>query len=194
MHLKELHINHDLKCNCVLCNGTGIIKDSSESEFGFICNGCNGEGYMILNLSENSKLYQDEDTKKIYTITEDKYEYPIDLFNGFQKRDDVKYVMYDLKEKINSRIKFIYALKRHYIITYQDFLNGMLPIPSQRYLCPENLMRLYSDSKFKDDCILYGTYNVCNKSCSNECWKTFYGDASTYEEKQNVIKKILQKS
>ena len=58
-----------------------------------------------------------------------------------------------------------------------------------QYTCPRQISQSYGNAEFDNDCE-FGCFSDCKKFGTQECWKKFYGEAKTIEEKQNVLKKV----
>ena len=190
MFLKELNLGHETKCTCAACDGTGIYKGFLEhDDLGVICNYCNGRGYYTLKLDDNMQLVQDEKNGIVYTVNEGIIDGCVTLFNGLQKRDDVNYVMYGTGRAFSPEYLFEHGASEINVIRYEEFIQGKLPLPMMQYTCPRQISQSYGNAEFDNDCMI-GLISDCKKFGTQECWKKFYGEAQTIEEKQSVLRKV----
>lgn len=184
-------MGNEAKCTCGACRGTGVYKGFRERDgLGVICSACNGKGYNTLALNEKMRLVQDEENGIVYQVKGGIINGRVELFTELKKREDIKYVMYGTARFFSSEYLFDQGANSIEVITYSEFLKGKLPLPMMKYTCPMELTQKYgSDGEF--DCNFYsGFFSDCKKYGTLECWKKFYGDAETIEEKQDVLRRI----
>ena len=186
MHLKELDLGQDIKCTCESCKGTGIYKGFTEhNDLGVVCMRCNGNGYYILKLEENTKLCQDEKTGSVFTVNDGLIVGEVKLFDKLQTRNDVNYVIYSTGKILSPEYLFEQGASYDEIIRYEEFRQGKLPLRITQYICPGELSQNYGIPRFDNDCHIF-SYLKCEKYGTQECWDLFYGDAKTREEKQKA--------
>jgi len=114
----------------------------------------------------------------------------VTLFNELEKTENIKYVFYDIGYDFRDKW---YEENAHHpgILSYEEFLKGLLPMPLEQYTCPRIMYRVLSVKKnFTKECDwAYMNHRGCSKF-SPECWPTFYEGAVTQEEKQKVLQKL----
>ena len=192
MVLKDVNLGHEVKCTCELCRGTGIYKGQNDQDgLAVVCVFCNGEGYYTLKLNKEVQLVKEEQTGVIYKVKGGMIDKPVELFHGRKKRDDVSYVMYGTDHLATMSAYLEKGATKDNIIKYQDFLDGMLPIPMSELVCPQQFMQYYGRESFFDDCPPeIGSFSECDKHGTEECWDRFYGNAATPDEIQAVLRKV----
>ena len=192
MILKELNLGKRVRCTCGSCEGTGIYKGFLEGEdLGVICSSCNGTGYYILNMKDNMQLVMDEERNIIYVVENGIVSYPVELFKELKRRDDVNYVMYGTGRNFSTSWLFKHYASEINVITYEEFLNGYLPLPMRQYTCPRQISQDYGDGSFKYECHkCHSLFSECPNYGKMDCWNAFYEDAKTIEEKQAVLRMV----
>lgn len=193
MYLKELDLKDGVKCTCEVCNGTGVFKGYSEKDdIGVLCHYCNGKGYNTVYSKMDSHdimLVEDEKTKIIYKVVDGIIEDSVTLFDKLQIRDDIKYVMYGIGKIVSTECLFAQGANEINLMSYKEFINGKYPLPLMRDTCPKFLSENYGNGEFDNDC-KEGYMFDCEKFGTQECWKKFYGEAESIEEKQAVLEMI----
>ena len=190
MVLKELNVGHEAKCTCELCKGTGVYKGYMEADgLAMVCNFCNGKGYYTIPINNETVLLQDDNTGIIYKVRHAMIEKPVELFTGMRKRDDVEFVAYATsKARYPKEMKKRGATEAN-IISYEEFLNGVLPLPMEKGSCPREFTQYYGNEVFENSCS-GAEFSDCPKFATGECWDQFYGTATTTIDVQNVLRKI----
>lgn len=191
MFLKELNLGHEAKCTCESCKGTGLNKGWSErDDLAIICYNCNGKGYFTLKLDESIQLVQDEKMGVIYEVNDGIVVGSVCLFDKLQKRDDVNYVVYGTGKTLSPKYLFEHGATKNNVISYEEFVEGKLPLPMMQMTCPKQISRWYGNGEFKNNCGIGGDASDCEKFETHGCWDKFYGEAKTVEEKQKVLRKL----
>ncbi|MDD3341197.1 MAG: hypothetical protein PHN72_03235 [Bacilli bacterium] len=189
MSVGELQLKRELKCTCSSCDGTGIYKLFSKKEdVGVICTDCNGLGYQVFT-DEKNEIIQFGQDKFVYQVEQGAIEYPVKLFTQLVRRNDIHYVIHSTSGLFQPEHLFDNGTDEMHVIKYEDFYNGVLPMPIIQQTCPRQLSLIYGNSEFDNDCP-FGCFLDCKKFGEIECWDKFYGNAKTIEEKQAVLKKI----
>ena len=193
MYLKELDFGKEVKCDCKDCSGTGVYKGWREQrDLGVVCNKCNGRGYYVLSLNEKVQLAKDEKTGIVYEVINDEICGTVKLFNGLKQRGDVKYVMYGTGFTFCPEYLFEHGANEINLISYKEFLNGELPLPMTKYVCPRYIEAYYENKNYSNDCPTCMSTTECEYWGKTKCWDEFYGDAETIEEKREVLKKLIR--
>lgn len=198
MTLDELNIGKRVRCVCGSCKGTGIYKGMTEKDdLGVICYNCNGTGNYILNIEDNMQLVRDNQNGVVYVVEDGVITHSTELFEELKRREDVNYVMYATSRVFSPTWLFEHGASEINVIRYEEFLNGMLPLPMREYTCPGYMIQNYGNNKYNTEynCYDHGAYGShpfsdCSLYGTMECWDKFYGDAKTIEEKQNVLRMI----
>lgn len=181
--------SREIKYVCDICKGTGIYKGCAEKEgLGVVCRICYGKGYHTLQLKPTDEVLRDDKSEMLYIVNNEKIRLKIREFNSLNIRDDIKYVVFYTGRIFSPEFLFKKGADEVNVIRYSKFIEGDLPLPLQKYTCPQQFSRNYYLSEtFKNDCI-NGLIEKCKKYGKNDCWEKFYGDAKTNKEKQKVLK------
>ncbi len=196
MILEELKTGKKVRCVCESCEGTGIYKGVAEhDDLGVICHYCNGTGNYVLNVEDNMQLVRDNNNGVVYVVIDGIISHQVELFKELNRRTDVNYVMYGTGRFFSPTYLFEHGASEINVIRYEEFLNGVLPLPIKEYVCPRQLSQDYGDCSFDNDCFSHcsGSFAKCDKYGKLECWNKFYDGAQTIDEKQAVMRMINKK-
>jgi len=174
---------NNIKESCSHCQATGIITQKN-SKIGTICSHCRGKGYITFKEDYIIKI-----TKQTSSPTNNRYKIlskwnllkSIYLFEELQKITGIDYIAFANAGLSGTTDQwYINTNTSGELITYEDYLKGFFPLPDEQVLCPKDFTDFPLDNN--NDCQL-----TCTKEQRNKCWKMFYNNNNTLEDKQKII-------
>ena len=174
---------NNIKESCIHCQSTGIIKHDNK-KVGTICSCCRGRGYVtfeegyIVNVSKKQNQFTNNkyQIKSKWNMIRSFY-----LFQKLQKRNDIDFIAFANEGILGTTNQWYKETDiKEEVISYEEYLNGLLPLPDEKNLCPQNFYDYPFDINIK--CEL-----ECTEEQRNKCWQEFYKYKNSKEEKQQTI-------
>ena len=186
--LNELDMKEDIKKVCPSCHGTGIyVGTMLQSELGVLCSECHGKGYSFIKINPQVKLI--EENGVVYEVVNNLKIGTINLFHELESVEGIKYVIYGHGGLFTLNFLLSNGITSPYVITYEEFLNGGIPLPIEEYTCPRQITQNPPKDRFDNNCGA-GCYSDCENFGKDTCWNKFYENNTSIEDKLNILKRI----